>query len=231
MAKSGIKNIPRHVGLIMDGNGRWAKKRLLPRSAGHGSGMNRMIGLAEHAKEVGVKYLTVYALSTENLSRPEDELQKLYLLIIKYFKENVQKLIAKGACVKVIGDISLLPEKVQCAVKEGLALSPPSAPFTFILALAYGSRPEIIKAVNLAVERGELITETNFNSLLYTSEIPDPDLIIRTGGELRLSNFLTYQAAYAELYFSDVLFPDFSDGEFDKAIEEYGSRIRRFGKI
>lgn len=231
MADIDNKNIPLHVGLIMDGNGRWAKKRLLPRSAGHSSGMKRMIGLAEHAKEVGVKYLTVYALSTENLSRPQDELQRLYSLIIKYFKENVQKLIAKGACVKVIGDITLLPSEVQNAIEEGLALSPEIAPFTFVLALAYGSRSEIIRAVNLAVERGEKIDKTNFNSLLYTSEIPDPDLIIRTGGELRLSNFLTYQAAYAELYFSDVLFPDFSDGEFDKAIEEYGSRIRRFGKI
>ncbi len=223
--------IPTHVGLIMDGNGRWAKKRLLPRSAGHGNGMNRMIALAEHACDVGVKYFTVYALSTENLSRPEEELEKLYSLIIKYFKENVQKLIKKGACVKVIGNISLLPTEVQSAIREGLALSPESAPFTFILALAYGSRPEIINAVNLAIERGEKVTEEDFNSLLYTSEIPDPDLIIRTGGELRLSNFLTYQAAYAELYFSEVLFPDFSDAEFDKAIEEYGSRVRRFGKI
>lgn len=215
----------------MDGNGRWAKKRLLPRSAGHSSGMNRMIGLAEHAADSGIKYFTVYALSTENLSRPIDELERLYSLIIKYFKENVQKIIQKGACVKVIGNLSLLPTKVQTAINEGLALSPESAPFTFILALAYGSRPEIINAVNLAIERGEKVTEEGFDSLLYTSEIPDPDLIIRTGGELRLSNFLTYQAAYAELYFSDVLFPDFSDAEFDKAIEEYGSRVRRFGKI
>lgn len=223
--------IPTHVGLIMDGNGRWAKKRLLPRSAGHSSGMNRMIELAEHADNVGVKYLTVYALSTENLSRPQEELERLYSLIIKYFKENVKKLIKKGACVKVVGNLSLLPEKVQNAVREGLALSPESAPFTFIMALAYGSRPEIVNAVNLAIERGEKVTEEDFENLLYTSEFPDPDLIIRTGGELRLSNFLMYQAAYAELYFSDVLFPDFSDEEFDKAIEEYGSRIRRFGKI
>ena len=223
--------IPAHIGLIMDGNGRWAKKRLLPRSAGHSSGMNRMIGLAEHAESVGVKYLTVYALSTENLSRPQEELDRLYSLIIKYFKENVQKLIKKGACVKVIGNLSLLPEEVQNAIKEGLSLSPQSAPFTFILALAYGSRPEIVNAVNLAIERGEKVTENDFKNLLYTSEIPDPDLIIRTSGELRLSNFLMYQAAYAELYFSDVLFPDFSNEEFDKAIEEYGSRIRRFGKI
>ncbi len=224
-------NIPRHVGLIMDGNGRWATKHRLPRSAGHKAGMDNMIELADKAKEMGLSYLTVYALSTENLSRPQDELDGLFRLIKKYFTVNVEKLIKKGAAVKVIGDLSLLPPDVKKALEEGLEKSPESAPFTFVLAICYGSRREIVRAVNAAVERGGSVDEADFSSLLYTKDIPDPDFIIRTGGEIRLSNFLLWQAAYAELYFTDELFPDFTPEKFIKAIENYKSRTRRFGKL
>lgn len=215
----------------MDGNGRWAKKRLMPRGYGHNAGMNRMIGLAERAKERGVRYLTVYTLSTENFSRPKEELEGLYSLFRKYFAENVKKLYKKGAAVKVIGDISVLPQDIQRLLTDGEKNSPRSAEFTLIFAINYGARAEILRAVRLAQEQKEEIDTDGFARLLYTDGIPDPDLIIRTGGEKRLSNFLMYQAAYAELYFSDTLFPDFSDGEFDKALDDFSRRERRFGNV
>lgn len=225
------RSIPLHVGVIMDGNGRWAKKRLMPRSAGHRSGMDRMISLAEHAKDTGIKYLTVYALSTENLSRPKDELEGLFNLFRKYFVKNVKKLYEQNSAVKVIGDLSALPEDVASLISDGEKNSPENAQFTLVFAINYGGRNEILNAVNKAVEKGEILDRAGFEKLLYTNGIPDPDLIIRTGGEIRLSNFLTYQSAYSELYFTDVLFPDFTNAEFDKAIENYLSRERRFGKV
>ncbi len=223
--------LPVHVGLIMDGNGRWAKRRLMPRSSGHKHGMNRMIALAEHAKKRGIKYLTAYTLSTENLSRPKDELDGLFDLFRNYFTENVKKLYAENSAVKIIGDVDALPEDIARLLKEGEKNSPANADFTMVFAINYGGRAEIINAVNRAIERGEKTDAAGFEKLLYTGDLPEPDLIIRTGGELRLSNFLTYQSAYSELYFTDVLFPDFTDEEFDKAIESYCSRERRFGKV
>lgn len=223
--------IPAHVGIIMDGNRRWAKKRLLPPTSGHSAGLNRMVALAEHAKAVGVKYLTVYALSTENLSRPQDELDKMFALIRKQFSSCVEKLTSVGARVKVIGDLSLLPDDVQGLIEGAVKNSPETSDFTFIMALGYGARNELVRAANLAVKNGKEVTEEGLSALLYTGGVPDPDLIIRTGGEKRLSNFLLWQSAYAELYFSAVLFPDFTDEEFDRAIADYSSRDRRFGKV
>lgn len=231
MAKSGDIKIPRHVGLIMDGNRRWARKRLLPCSAGHNAGMNNMISLAEKASELGVRYLTVYALSTENLQRPQEELDDLISLIRGHFKECVDKLIARNATVRVIGDLSLFPEDVREILREGVEKSPKDAEFTFIMALGYGARNEIVHAANAAVGAGKPVDEQSFASLLYTQDIPDPDFIIRTGGEKRLSNFLLWQAAYAELYFTDVLFPDFSCDELVVALTDYSARVRRFGKL
>lgn len=223
--------LPLHVGIIMDGNGRWAKLRLMPRGVGHKSGMNTMIGLAEHAQKLGIKYLTVYALSTENLSRPKEELDGLFGLFRDYFTENIKKLYKENSRIKVIGDLSALPEDIQKLLKDGESGSPENAQFTLVFAINYGSRSEIVNAVNRAVERGEKVDEAKFSSLLYTGDIPDPDLIIRTGGELRLSNFLLYQSAYSELYFTDVLFPDFDAKQFDKALKAYSKRNRKFGKI
>ena len=224
--------LPLHVGIIMDGNGRWAKKRIMPRSVGHKAGMDRMISLAEHAQKLGIKYLTVYALSTENLvGRPKDELEGLFGLFRKYFNSNVKKLYEANARVKVIGDVSALPADVEELLREGEKNSPENAEFTLVFAINYGGRAEIVNAVNRAVESGKKLDEKGFSSLLYTEGVPDPDLIIRTGGELRLSNFLTYQSAYSELYFTDVLFPDFSDEELDKALNNYAVRERRFGKV
>lgn len=231
MAKNVTLNIPVHVGLIMDGNRRWAKKRLLPVSVGHHAGMNNMVDLARKAKSAGIKYLTVYALSTENLQRPADELEKLFELILKHFMPCVDKLVSEGAAIKVIGDLSLLPQEIRSVIDDGVKKSPEHADFTFIMALCYGGRNEIVRAANLAVEGGKSVDERQFSSLLYTEDIPDPDFIIRTGGEVRLSNFLLWQAAYAELYFTDVLFPDFSDKELNLALAEFSARQRRFGKL
>ena len=222
---------PLHVAIIMDGNGRWAKKRLMPRSLGHSAGMKRMITLAERAKERGVKYFTVYALSSENLARPKEELDGLFNLIREYFSKNLKRLYGNNSAVKIIGDISVLPQDCIKVLKDSEKNSPKDADFTIIFAINYGSRPEIIRAVNAAVEKGEKVDINSFSSLLYTDGIPDPDLVIRTGGEVRLSNFLLWQAAYAEMYFTDVLFPDFTPKKLDKALDEYALRDRRFGKI
>lgn len=222
--------LPRHIAIIMDGNGRWAKKRLMPRSFGHKQGMERMIGLLEHAFDLGVDYVTVYALSTENLNRPKEELAGLYDLIRKHFKVYMERVCARGVQLRIIGDISPLPADVQTIVREAEAETAQFSGKGINVALCYGSRAELVRAVNLAVERGEKVTEESLSALLYTAGQPDPDLLIRTGKEVRLSNFLLYQCAYAELYFSDKMFPEFSDTDLEEAIAWYSARTRRFGK-
>ncbi len=223
-------NIPRHIAIIMDGNGRWAKKRLLPRSVGHRYGMERMIGLMERAFDLGVDYITVYALSTENLKRPPEELEGLYNLIRNHFREYMRRVCARGVRLRIVGNTALLPQDVQEILRESEAETAQYEGKGINVALAYGARDEIVHAVNLAVEKGEKVTEESFGKLLFTGEVPDPDLLIRTGKEVRLSNFLLYQAAYAELYFSDKMFPAFSDRELEKAILDFSKRTRRFGK-
>ena len=225
------ENIPRHIAVIMDGNGRWAKKRLLPRAAGHRAGMNRMIGLAEHIFDRGVTYCTLYALSTENLSRPKEELDGLYALFREYFPRNTQTLKKKGITLRVIGNRSLLPADIVTLIEEGEACTAGGGRGVLILAIGYGGRQEILAAVNEAVRRGKSVTAEDFSAMLSTGGVPDPDLLIRTGKEVRISNFLLWQAAYSELYFTDVLFPDFTNEELDKAIAAYALRDRRFGKV
>ncbi len=227
--KEGV-NIPQHIAIIMDGNGRWAKKRLMPRSFGHRQGMERMIGLMEHAFDLGVSYITVYALSTENLKRPQEELEGLFNLIRNHFDEYMGRVCARGVRLSVIGDTALLPEDVQEILRASEAKTACYEGKGINIALCYGARAEIVRAANLAIEKGEAVTEESFAKLLYTSEQPDPDLIIRTGKEVRLSNFLLWQAAYAELYFSDKMFPEFSDKDLEKAIFWFSGRTRRFGK-
>lgn len=222
--------IPRHIAIIMDGNGRWAKKRLLPRSVGHRNGMERMIGLMEHAFDLGVDYITVYALSTENLNRPKEELEGLFNLIRNHFQEYMRRVCARGVRLRAVGNVALLPEDVQKILRDSEAETAKYEGKGINIALAYGSRDEIVNAVNKAVEAGEKVTEESFAKLLYTGEVPDPDLVIRTGKEVRLSNFLLYQSAYAELYFSDKMFPEFSDKDLEKAIVSFSQRTRRFGK-
>lgn len=224
------EGLPRHIAVIMDGNGRWAKKRLMPRSYGHRQGMSRMVGLLEHAFDLGIEYVTVYALSTENLKRPKEELDGLFDLIRKNFLDCMRKICSRGVRLRILGNIGLLPEDVRRLLKEAEEESSKYEGRGVNVALGYGSRAEIVRAVNLAVEEGKRVTEESFSSLLYTHGQPDPDLVIRTGKEMRLSNYLLYQSAYAELYFSDKMFPEFSDEDLDEAIAEYGRRTRRFGK-
>lgn len=227
--KAGTK-IPRHIAIIMDGNGRWAKKRLMPRSFGHKKGMERMIGLMERAFDLGVSYITVYALSTENLKRPKDELEGLFNLIRNHFKENMQKVLSRGVGLRVIGETELLPTDVQQILRESEAETAQFTDKCVNIALCYGSRAELVRATNIAVEKGEKVTEETLSALLYTQGQPDPDLVIRTGKEIRLSNFLLWQSAYAELYFTKKMFPEFSDKDLEKAFTWFSSRTRRFGK-
>ena len=222
--------IPEHIAIIMDGNGRWAKKRLMPRSFGHKMGMERMIGLMERAFDLGVKYITVYALSTENLNRPKEELDGLFNLFRDNFKKYMTRICERGVRLHAIGDISLLPEDVQNTLRESEEETTKYVGKAINVAVCYGARAELVRAANLAVERGGKVTEESFSKLLYTGEQPDPELIIRPGKEIRLSHFLIWQAAYAALYFSDKMFPEFSDKDLEKAIVWYSGRTRRFGK-
>ena len=226
------RGVPAHIAIIMDGNGRWAKRRLMPRSYGHKQGMERMIGLMEHAFEIGVDHITVYALSTENLNRPKEELEGLFDLVRKYFNEYMGRICARGVFLRILGDSTLLPQDIQRILKEAEENTRKykDSGKSVNIAFCYGARDEIVRAVNLAVDRGEKVTQESFSQLLYTGEIPDPDLLIRTGKEIRLSNFLLYQAAYTELYFSKKMFPEFSNKDLDRAIAEYNGRTRRFGK-
>ena len=223
-------SLPKHIALIMDGNGRWAKKRLMPRSFGHKKGMERMIALMEHAFDLGVEYITVYALSTENLKRPQEELDGLFDLIRNHFAGYMERICARGVRLRVIGDTSLLPDDIQKILTDSQAKTEKYTGKGVNVALCYGARAEIVRAANLAIERGEKLTEESFSSLLYTGGQPDPDLIIRTGKEVRLSNFLLWQAAYSELYFSDKMFPEFSNEDLEKSFEWFAKRTRRFGK-
>lgn len=227
----GEGDIPRHVAVIMDGNGRWAKKRLLPRSAGHRAGMKRMIALSEHAFSRGVEVVTLFALSTENLSRPEEELRALFGLFREYFSANAEKLKEREIELRVIGELALLPEEIVDLIRAGEALTKGGTRGTLVLAIGYGGRQEILRAVNLAVRAGKEVDMASFSALLQTGGLPEPDLMIRTGGEKRISNFLLWECAYSEFYFSDKMFPAFSDADFDRALSDYASRERRFGRI
>lgn len=222
--------LPKHIAIIMDGNGRWAKKRLMPRSYGHRHGLDRMIGLMERAFDLGIEYVTVYALSTENLNRPKDELEGLYNLIRNYFLDCMRKVCARGVKFRALGDITMLPDDVQKLLRQAEDETAHYEGRGVNVAICYGARMEIVNAVNRAIEKGEKVTEESFSNLLYTHHQPDPDLMIRTGKEQRLSNFLLYQSAYAELYFSDKMFPEFSDRDLEDAIVWFSTRKRRFGK-
>lgn len=225
------EQIPAHVAIVMDGNGRWAKKRLLPRGAGHLAGLKRMVALSEHAFSRGVKYLTLFALSTENLQRPKEELDGLFSLFREYFEKNVEKLVKKSIRLGVIGDMTLIPKDIADLIANGVEQTKEGTRGVLTLAIAYGARQEILTAVNRLVKGGQEVTAETFSRALYTEGLPDPDLFIRTGKECRLSNFLLYQCAYTELYFTDRMFPAFSNKDFDRALADYATRERRYGKV
>ena len=232
--------IPNHVAIVMDGNGRWANKRGLPRLAGHNAGMLAMKEAVKHSASIGVKYLTVYAFSTENWKRSEEEVLGIIKLLIYYVDKKLNELNANNVKVRVIGDYKKLPKEAVNSLDKALKRTENNTGLQFNIALNYGSRDEIINASRLIseqVEKGNIkaseINEEIFSSFLFTGnnfcQIPDPDLTIRQSGEKRLSNFLLFQSAYSEFVFTDVLWPDFSSSEYDKAILEYQKRDRRFG--
>ncbi|MGN0822738.1 MAG: polyprenyl diphosphate synthase [Candidatus Gallimonas sp.] len=229
--QNGEARIPRHVAIIMDGNGRWAKRRFLPRGAGHRAGMNRMIPLVEHIFTRGVKFVTLYALSTENLSRPKEELEGLFALLREYFFDCTEKLKRKGIRLKIIGERNLLPEDIALLIERGETETASGESGTLFIAVAYGSRQEIVRAANKALASAGEITAETLSEAMDTGDAPDPDLLIRTGKETRLSNFLLWQSAYTELYFSDKMFPAFQNKDFDRALADYAKRNRRFGKV
>ena len=217
--------------MIMDGNGRWAQKRLLPRSFGHREGVKTLIRLVTHAFDTGFKYVTVYAFSTENRLRPKEEVDGLIDLIRKNFATTFRRFIDRGIKIRILGDRNFFPSDVAQILSDAESDSKDGKNGTFNVALNYGGRAEIVRAVNESVKRGEEVSEESIGKLLYTYGQPDPDMLIRTGGEKRLSNFLLYQTAYTELFFTDTLWPDFSDEEFDSVVDEFRHRNRRYGKV
>jgi len=227
-------NIPQHIGIIMDGNRRWAAKRGLTVNQGHEAGAKNLVKIVEHCLDLGVKTLTVYTLSTENWrKRAKEEVKGIFDLLVRMVKEKKEEYKKKGVKIAILGDFQAFPRKVVRAIKEILAIVKKHERLKVNLALNYGGRDEILRAVKKIIAEGvppEKLTEENFSKFLYTNGEPDPDLIIRTGGELRLSNFLLWQMSYSELYFTDILWPDFTPEELDKAIADYQKRQRRFGK-
>lgn len=229
--------VPNHIAIILDGNGRWAKKRGMPRSFGHVKGCENLEDICEVAKELGVKYLTVYAFSTENWKRSKEEVDGLMKLFRNYLKKCIKISQKNNMRVKVIGDITAFDLDIQESIEKLEDFSKDFTDLHFQIALNYGSRDEITRAVNRMLEdqkAGKLetpVSEDTISGYLDTAGIPDPDLMIRTSGELRLSNYLLWQLAYSELYFTDVPWPDFKKEELVKAIEKYNERDRRYGGV
>lgn len=234
------ERMPKHVAIIMDGNGRWAKKRGVPRLAGHRAGMEAMKKAVNHSDELGIKYLTVYAFSTENWKRSMEEVSGIFKLLVTFVNRDLRELIDNNVKVKVLGDYSSIPEASLKALEKTIEDTKDNTGLQFNIALNYGGRDEIrraVQAIGGKVADGSLapedITEDVISSYMWTgsehADAPDPELIIRTSGEFRLSNFLLWQSAYSEFVFSDVLWPDFTTEEYDRCIADYQSRERRFG--
>ena len=223
--------LPKHIAIIMDGNGRWATNRNKPRVFGHNEGMKRVVDVVENSLNIGIKYLSLYAFSTENWKRPQKEIDFLMQILIKYIDDQLNKLVTQGVKINILGDISVLPKKVIQKIEYALDSTKDNNKLILNIAINYGSRQEILLAVNNAIENGQILTENEFSNLLYTRNQPDVDLLIRPGGEKRLSNFLLYQMSYAELYFSDTYWPDFKLDSLIDAIYWYQNRNRRFGGL
>jgi len=229
-------NLPRHIAIVMDGNGRWAKKRGLPRTAGHAAGAETFRRIATYCRDIGVDYLTVYAFSTENWKRPPEEVSAIMGLLEKYLGEAIEKMEADRIRLKFFGDTTVLSPKLQALIARTDDLTRRLTGFQANICLNYGGRDEIVRAARAYAERVKNgapndLTEEAFGSLLFSGGIPDPDLVIRPGGELRLSNFLPWQLTYSELYFTDTLWPDFGPKDIDEAVAAYQQRSRRFGGV
>ena len=223
--------LPRHIAIIMDGNGRWAKKRGLPRTAGHKVGAETFRKIALQCKALGVEYLTIYAFSTENWKRPAEEVSTLMSLLKKYMQEAIDTMERDKMKLRFFGDLSALSPELQDLARKANAVADRVEGFQENLCINYGGRDEILHAAKLCAAAGEEMTEENLEKHLYSAGIPDPELIIRPGGELRLSNFLLWQCAYSEFYFCDTLWPDFGERDLDEAIVAFQQRDRRFGGV
>jgi undecaprenyl diphosphate synthase len=231
---SKLNHMPQHVAIIMDGNGRWAKKHHLPRLEGHRRGARSAQRCIETCIDYAIPYLTLYAFSTENWNRPRIEVEGILKLLEESLDEGITYAMDKGIKVRHLGKIDRLPDKIKDKIHEVTERTGNNIRLTLGLAFNYGGRDEIVGAVQRIIQGGissQSVKESTVSSYLYTNDIPDPDLIIRTGGEKRLSNFLLWQAAYAEIYFTDVLWPDFNRSEIDKALLDFNKRQRRFGKL
>lgn len=231
-------NVPQHIAIILDGNGRWAKAKGMPRNYGHAQGSKNVEKICEEAWRMGIKYLTVYAFSTENWSRPENEVAALMKLLCNYMKTCLKTAAKNDMKIRVIGDIEPLDDDIKSRIRELEAATTDNGGLNFTIALNYGSRDELTRAAQKMAKdcaegkiKAEEIDESVFETYLDTHGIPDPDMMIRTSGEQRLSNYLLWQLAYSEFYFTDVPWPDFTKEELVKAIEEYNHRHRRFGKV
>ena len=223
--------LPRHIAIIMDGNGRWAKKRGLPRTAGHKVGAETFRKIALYCKALGVEYLTIYAFSTENWKRPADEVSTLMSLLKKYMQEAIDTMERDQMKLRFFGDLSALSPELQALAHKANEVADRVEGFQANLCINYGGRDEILHAARECAAAGEEMTEENLERHLYSAGIPDPELIIRPGGELRLSNFLLWQCAYSEFYFCDTLWPDFGERDLDEAIVAFQQRDRRFGGV
>ncbi len=228
-----LYNIPQHVAIIMDGNGRWAKRRGLPRVFGHREGAKAVEKAISFAKEVGIRYLSLFAFSTENWERPKSEIDAIFSLLVEYVNKKVPYLLEKNARLRFIGRREGLPDHILTTILEAEEKTNHCNSLDVIIALNYSGRAEIVDAVKkILTENPDIeINEENFRNYLYLPEIPDPDLLIRTSGEKRISNFMLWELAYTELYFTETLWPDFDEKEFLKALYDYQSRERRFGKV
>lgn len=231
-------NVPQHIAIILDGNGRWAKAKGMPRNYGHAQGSKNVEKICEEAWRMGIKYLTVYAFSTENWSRPENEVAALMKLLRNYMKTCLKTAAKNDMKIRVIEDIEPLDDDIKSRIRELEAATTDNGGLNFTIALNYGSRDELTRAAQKMAKdcaegkiKAEEIDESVFETYLDTHGIPDPDMMIRTSGEQRLSNYLLWQLAYSEFYFTDVPWPDFTKEELVKAIEEYNHRHRRFGKV
>lgn len=227
--------LPRHIAMIMDGNGRWAKKNGYIRAVGHRAGVTCLKDLIRFCSDAGIEALTLYAFSTENWKRPAEELKVLFSLLVEFFNREIDELDENNVCIRSIGELSDFPKSVVDTVSSATKRTASNSGLKLNIALNYGSQAEIVRACQSlckrALQTGSLPTKEDFEAELYTAGLPQLDLLIRTSGELRLSNYLLYQAAYAELYFTDVLWPDFSKQELINALIDYQKRNRRFGGL
>lgn len=230
--------LPRHIAVVMDGNGRWAQKRGMPRTFGHSAGSETFQKDAEYLSDLGIEYFTVYAFSTENWKRPPEEVQEILRLLEKYLHKAIREMREKNIRLQFFGDLTPFSQELRALIDETNAISRTTTGMLVSVCLNYGGRAELVRATRLLAEQcvagtlsPEDIDERRFSGYLYSADIPDPDLMIRPGGEMRLSNFLLWQNAYTEFYFSDVLWPDFDERQMDAAILAYQQRKRRFGGI